>query len=156
MSARPLELVIPAGRFSWKTSTSGTPVSTTANASSMRLAKNTPPPIVATAPSTSAVATAPLEPWLTPASERMNQRGQVHGIERRRQAEREAVEHLRRLCGSEQGLVVRSLLHRRGDIEQGSNVVGIGDDGRVDPRRHRREIVVGAEGHLRAGVDADA
>src|ERR1700750_3109538 len=29
ISARPLELVIPAGRFSWNTSTSGTPVSTT-------------------------------------------------------------------------------------------------------------------------------
>ena len=73
INARPLESVSPAGRFSWKTSTFGTPVSTTANASSMRLATNTPPPMVATAPSISAVATTPVLPWFTPTSVRMNE-----------------------------------------------------------------------------------
>ena len=70
ISRRPLPSVKPTERFSLNTSTPGLPVSTTANASSIRFARNTPLPMVTTAPSTSAVALAPLPFWRAPISMR--------------------------------------------------------------------------------------
>jgi hypothetical protein len=43
--ARPSLLVVPTGRLSFLTSTSGTPTSTTAKASAMRLTAKRPPPV---------------------------------------------------------------------------------------------------------------